>query len=71
MKHGRGARAAYACKGIAKSTVKNARSVARGPRSVEWGMGGGCLSGTHEIRNLFVETAHSCTILEFLINPRG
>jgi hypothetical protein len=24
------------------------------------------LSGTHEIRNLFVETAHSCTILEFL-----
>ena len=22
-------------------------------------------SGTHEIRNLFVETAHSCTLLEF------
>ena len=21
--------------------------------------------GTHEIRNLFVETAHSCTLLEF------
>ena len=28
-------------------------------------------SGTHEIRNLFVKTAHSCILLEFLINARG
>ena len=28
-------------------------------------------SGTHEIRNLFMKTAHSCILLEFLINARG